>query len=555
MQMIRLTHGHGDFADSVPSWIVFTEKFSSVMMLIWCLAGTAICYIRIIQVDEHAQGLPVDRRDSGWPEWLRKVYAPSVKTVLQAVHMFSGAGLFCSVLLLCVAMFGTGGRVTTCDVCLVITACVFALPHAAVAAQLILSSSASKSSMPLGVVELSMAAEAAILGPQLCVLWATADIYGRSALHQRGLYVLTTLAYAATVGACAWAPPRGSGDAQPPALAALGASVAASCASTVTLVVSFPNLRDWLFWLVIGLVMVVCIAMSFWDFREPFLEIMEPVMPLQTGNDKRLRRPWRDRLGNVLQVLVFASSASGVWNVYSEFIRPHYPSPYYDGSPGYSEDFGSEYVSTYPHHYDDQAYPVEQAPRFAHAAAEGGMDEETMELSPHDVPGAEHDMDHHAYGLTEYGSESGWLMARWREDADVARGGGSGVHVDGLISSIASAMGSQPSDIITEHTLHEHRVLLFRPLDPHKIGDDGLAAPPHVRWKKALHEAGDNGLEAVVDAAFPPELGEELCRRLSESQGLDDGEADVLKEPAARSACAAACEAWQASAHQRGHGN
>lgn len=495
MQMIRLTGGRGDYADLLPAWVVFTEQCSSVMMLVWCLAGTAICYIRVVQVDEHAQGLPVDRRGAGWPAWMRFAYSPGVKAALQAAHMLSGAGLFLSVLLLCAAMFGTGGSATTCDTCLVATACVFALPHAAVAARLV----AAAGGALRGGAALSMASEAAVLGPQLCVLWATADIYGKASPPQRGLYALTTAAYAASVCACGAAPPRGDGDATPSTFGALAVSIVASCASVITLVVSFPNLRDWLLWAVAAVELLLCAALSCWDVREPFLEILEPIMPLQS------KRPRRSPLSAALQLLVLASSASAAWGVYAEHLRP--PPPYSQGAA-----YGSDYVSMQPRQHE-HPIPMAQQPRFSHAdrqrrPAQAGPPPRATSTTRPAPP-----------------QDDARLVLRWREDAEAARAS-AGVDVDALLALAAGAMGLRPSHLAAERVLHEHRLLIFR-----AVG----GGPPTTPWQAALVGAAEGGgVARAVEAAFPAELSASGC----------DGGGDALRERGARDAHAAACAAW-----------
>merc|ERR1719188_2878091 len=144
-------------------------------------------------------------------------------------------------------MMSTEGSTTACDKCLVVTAVGFALPHAMIA----IRQFAAPQDHRWSGTFLAMSTEASTLGPQLCVLWSTADVHGHAGPIHQWVFSLTTLAFVCGVLACAAAPPLEEGMAMPPSGATVLSCLLLDFAATVMLVMTFPYLRDWFFWMLV----------------------------------------------------------------------------------------------------------------------------------------------------------------------------------------------------------------------------------------------------------------------------------------------------------------
>lgn len=500
MQVVRVKGVHDP--EAVPWLVSGAERLSSTCMLVWTLAGTCAAYIRIVQVDEHMQGLPVYGGPDGCPcpELLKVLQSRNLRTAISLIYRLSGVVLFCSVLLLgaCVLLAVSPAP---CDVCLATVAVAFALPHVAVALRrpfldAARGGTAKRHGDPLGASLLAASTEAAAVAPQLCVILATADIYGQKSYRQHALYVVTTAGFLLNLGVSAWLPSHGEGMAVAPPAYALAVGMVLNAAASGMLVAVFPVLRDWLFWVLVFFSLAGVAALSFRDIREPCVEMMEPIMPFQSAPDKIVASGLREASRAASRLLALLSAISALTNA-----LPDRPDP-----------------------YRPQNFVASQ---------------------------------HTSYDYTEmdYGWDMPWLLLRWRSQTDDP---GAQPDAEHLLDAAARAMGFHRQDVTMELFEESHRVLCFRFAAPIAVNE---SAGRQQRWHDAL--AGSRGgsgdlahLVQLADFHFPAQLNATVCEWLAKASRLaaaasgDGAEAAAGDGPAeaASEATAEAAEAQRTAA-------
>jgi len=393
---------------------------------------------------------------------------------------------------------------------LAIAAVSFALPHVAVSVRP--SSGDARHGDPVTDSLLAMASEAASVGPQLCVILATADIYDKMPRWHLVLHALTTLCFVLSVGVCAWLPAQREGMAVAPALHSLCLCLALDVAAMVMLVTVFPVLRDWLWWVLVVVQLLFAAALSFKPVREPIVDMMEPIMPFQSSREKRFSSGLRDGLRGAMQVLALISACAALGGA-----MPDAP-------------------DTRPTAYD--------------VAERYNLNEQSYTSTDHGV----HDVNPDAHRddvEMDYGFEMPWLMLRWQSQLEAPES-------EKLLEAAAQSMGMTRADVAAEEMLVPNRVMLFRFSTPIALNESSAR---QMRWHDALstrHEA----IAGLAELKFPAQLDASMCDRIStyyaeitelgEDYNATAEEAEMLAQPAfsgpegvdSRDAYHHACMSW-----------
>ena len=145
-----------------------------------------------------AQGLPFDKDGVGCPKVMAMLRSPLVRKALLGVQMASVAALFVCVLLLLAAMVSMSGALTSKEAYLMAAASAFMLSHANVALRWTLGGEQAGA--------LAAAWEAAALGPQLCMIFAAANVSRGESRWQGTIQAASAAAFLAGILAAAWQP-------------------------------------------------------------------------------------------------------------------------------------------------------------------------------------------------------------------------------------------------------------------------------------------------------------------------------------------------------------
>lgn len=296
--------------DYLPPWVMATERIAMCSMSVWWFGGSAACLIHLVEDDHFV--LPFDQASAGHvPALLRFVKAKPVRRALEVANLVSCAGLFVSVLLLCLALVFMEGTVTVCEACLLLIAFAFASPHAAVALHhlLVKQHGATETGVFHGV-----AAEAAAMGPQLCVVLAFSDVSGTAPMWHNVIHVICVLSFLAMLFACSQWPPKLGGASLPPSSHELIACVLMNAATAAAVVVNIPALNEWVLWLLLLVIAGLGVAVSFRELRDPVVELMEPVMPIMSCEKKLRPAPLREFTRACFRVLALASAGCALWD-------------------------------------------------------------------------------------------------------------------------------------------------------------------------------------------------------------------------------------------------
>mmetsp|Transcript_43609 Transcript_43609/g.123431 ORF Transcript_43609/g.123431 Transcript_43609/m.123431 type:complete len:673 (-) Transcript_43609:58-2076(-) len=482
---VRLPENYGRAtADIVPLWVLSVERVAVVSMGVWWCAGIIAGILRLL--DDEAQCLPVERRDVRLAQLFSLARLPALHAVSVILQMLSCLGLFISIGLLCFALLVMKGDLVLCEFCLLILAGGFSLSHAAVGIQRMLPK--SEKEMRFGHAALSMAMESAALGPQLCTLLALAcvRVEGTHRL-QNFTYGATAVAFLAALVACAHAPRNPRGANLPPTISELAFCAALDVAAAAALLAHFPQLWSWLLG---GLLLILASAggiLSIVDIREPILQVLEPVIPIQSSSACPLPSQRREGLRGLSRWVAVVCAAAALWGVVQ------HPARFYE--PGQEE--------TPPDWQDGvQHYDNMRDEEYAYPGSEGFGGHEEV-----DVWGGEDDSRHETYD--DFWSDH-WLLLRWRPRPQEEP------HPEEhrLLTAAADALGADAGDFSNVVLLHEHRLVLFR-----YVGSNRDHEPPLVpeRWRAALDNPSDDlaqlvgGNESGGDT-FPAALDIDLCR-------------------------------------------
>lgn len=303
---------HDGYTVHLPFWVSWTEYLSVCSMGIWWVAGFSTAAIRI--VDDDYDALPSESRDVDVGFLLKLARAPILHRVLDLSHALSCAGLFISIILLCVAMFFMSGGITACELCLVFVSLGFALPHAAIAARRVQDSGSLQASRATAAAA-AAAAEAAAVGPQLCVLLSVADSPGHAYVWQNLLYLVAAVAFVAAVAACGRSPPKSCDAALPPEPPEFAACLGLDIAASVALVLCFPHLNTWQLWVLAAFVIILFVALIFEDWRLLSVDMLDPLMVTRSDDSKQLPGQQRQRLRFLSWGLALLCGAVALWDI------------------------------------------------------------------------------------------------------------------------------------------------------------------------------------------------------------------------------------------------
>lgn len=311
---MRFDGYHEGYVEHLPSSVALTETVAIASLWIWVLAGFTTAAVRIL--DEDADGLPVGLEDVKANPVTKIIRSPYFHSALGHAHSISCAGLFLSILLLCATMAVMKGGITACEICLALVSIVFALPHAILAIRR-LSDGADEALRGLlgpGVAE-AAAGEAAALGPQLCILFALADAPGHAYLWQNLVYVLCTVAFLASVAACAQSPPKSEGAALPPEVPETFVGLALDAIAAIAIVLSYPHLNTWFLWACTVCLFAAAAAVQLPDVRAFYLDWLEPLLVLRSDTHRRMPGQQRQTLRRNAWVFALVCATTALWDI------------------------------------------------------------------------------------------------------------------------------------------------------------------------------------------------------------------------------------------------
>ncbi|CAJ1350264.1 unnamed protein product [Effrenium voratum] len=278
---------HAGSNEQLPSSVALTETLAVSSLWVWLIAGFTTAAVRML--DEDADGLPLGTDDLKWGPILRFIRSPFLHSALGHAHSVSCAGLFVSIIFLCATMAAMKGGITVCESCLAIVAIGFAVPHMVLAGRRLSESidQALSTILPDDSFE-AAAAEAASLGPQLCVLLSLADAPGHAYWWQNIVYTAASMAFVAAVVASGRSPAKMSNVALPPEKAESFVCLGLDATTSLAIVMSYPQLNTW--YLRIGVVAVIAcaVAAQYSPVRDIYLDWLEPIFVIRSDSYKRV---------------------------------------------------------------------------------------------------------------------------------------------------------------------------------------------------------------------------------------------------------------------------
>jgi len=344
---------------------------------------------------------------------------------------------------------------------------------------------------------LGAASEASVLGPQLTVMLACADVSGLTQTWQQLVCLATVVAFVASVIACALNAPRRTGSALPPTMAELVIYLLVDVLATVVLTMSFPQLwSTWLWWalllFVIGL--LSCASISY--VRQPVLELIEPIMPMKASPDKVRPGAGRDVARGIMRALVVVCAVMvlGRASQNQAALRTAKEVAAMADSESYMDPEMEQYYENFPHHaFDHEDYMGDRP--------DGEMSE----------------YGHYGVQRDDW-SEDPWLLLRWLPTND-------SIDDMKLLAVAANMLGVDVAELALREMKIEHRLMIFE-----FAGEiDATVAAAHLRWQEAVasspHPANTSLLvegASLVDISFPAYLNTTVCNSL----GVDSEDVD-----------------------------
>mmetsp|Transcript_44467 Transcript_44467/g.102773 ORF Transcript_44467/g.102773 Transcript_44467/m.102773 type:complete len:530 (-) Transcript_44467:153-1742(-) len=305
---------HEGYIEHLPRSVAWTETLAMASLWVWLLAGFTTAAVRIL--DDDSGNLPMGMEDVKGGQITKIIRSPLFHSTLGHAHSISCVGLFLSIVMLSITMTSMKGGITACELCLVIISVGFALPHAVLAARR-LSEGAERVLADLLPPEAAEAAsaEAAALGPQLCIILALADAPGHAYFWQNAVYTVTSVAFLVGIAACARVPPKSTGAALPPEPHESIVCLALDGGAVVAIVLSYPHLNTWLLWLSTIAVFGLAAFAKAPSLREVYEDWLEPVFVVRSDTHKRRLSPQRQFLRRNSWVLCLVCTATALWDI------------------------------------------------------------------------------------------------------------------------------------------------------------------------------------------------------------------------------------------------
>merc|ERR1719188_1687856 len=275
---------HDGYLERLPATVFWAETLSMASLWVWLLAGFSTAAIRLL--DEEAEDLPMGQEDCKAGPIKELMRSPALHSSLAQAHSVSCAGLFVGIQMLCLTMGLMRGGITVCEFCLIVVALAFAFPHALLALERLNPAFGQVYAglLPRDGAE-AAAAEAAAVGPQLCVLLCLADAPGHAYIWQNMVYALVPIAVIASTYYCGQHPAKGRDAALPPEVPEVFTCLALDAAAAVSILLSFPHMSQWYVWL--GSIAFIGGAVAFYPFwREVMLEWIEPLFVVRSGGER-----------------------------------------------------------------------------------------------------------------------------------------------------------------------------------------------------------------------------------------------------------------------------
>lgn len=301
---------HEGYTEHLPFSVAWTETLATASLSIWWIAGFTTAAVRIL--DDDATDLPMEVGDTKSNMLTKIIRSPMLRNTLAAAHTVSCAGLFVSILLLCITMAAMSGTITVCELCLVVISAVFALPHAFIAARRI--GSPAMNALPFEAAE-AAGSEAAAIGPQLCVILALADTPGHAYMWQKLVYMAASICFMAAVAASGQSPPKKSGDALPPETLETWTCLALDVAACVCVLLCFPHLNTIGVWLLALLLILLAASVHMQEWRELYVDLLEPLFVVRSDAFKRLPGPTRQLLRKSSWFIALVCAITAVWDI------------------------------------------------------------------------------------------------------------------------------------------------------------------------------------------------------------------------------------------------
>lgn len=305
---------HEGYVEHLPGSVAWTETLAMASLWVWLLAGFTTAAVRLL--DEDAGNLPMGLEDAKGSPITKLIRSPMFHSLLGHAHSVSCVGLFLSILMLCFTMALMKGGITACELCLVIVSIGFAVPHALLAARRLSGAAerALEELLPPQAAE-AAAAEAAAMGPQLCIVLALADAPGHAYLWQNCVYCLASIALLAAVAGSARYPPKTVGAALPPEVHESLVCLVLDAVAALAIVLSYPHLNTWLTWASALGVLGVAASCRMQAVREVYEDWLEPVLVVRSDTHKRMPSPQRQLLRKNSWVLGLLCAATTLWDI------------------------------------------------------------------------------------------------------------------------------------------------------------------------------------------------------------------------------------------------
>lgn len=329
----RVAGYHEGYVDHLPASVSMTETLATGCFWIWLIAGFSTAAVQILD-DAPMLG------DAKPDKFTQIVRSPSFHSFLANAHSISCAGLFISLLMLCATVAMMSGSITCCELCLLVVSVGIAMPHALLAVRRLHENidQAIMQILPADMAE-AAAAEAAAMGPQLCILLALVDSPGHAYLWQNVIYVAASGTYVASVAACALHPPKQANVALPPSTPETITSLILNGMSAGVIVMSYPDWNNWTLWIFV----IVLIGSSFATatqnkaFREFYMEWLEPIFPVKTDS-KQMPNAQRALLQKCARSFGIVCASAGLWDMWFH-TTVHAGQMYAPATPDWSDVF------------------------------------------------------------------------------------------------------------------------------------------------------------------------------------------------------------------------
>mmetsp|Transcript_37006 Transcript_37006/g.73238 ORF Transcript_37006/g.73238 Transcript_37006/m.73238 type:complete len:728 (-) Transcript_37006:156-2339(-) len=513
-------YGSAEYETKLPFWMWGIETITVLSTVVWWVASCGLTFVRVVSDDMF--GLPQTRYDSHWymPKLFRYVLSKPFREILATAHMFSGFGLFLSVLVICSAMPFQPGAASFAENCLIFVAFAFALVHAIIAARSTFGEVPDREQRGM----LAAAAEGAALGPQLCIVLSLADVPGNPTGTERMLYAATVVAFATSMCVCALHPQRVEGMAVPPRISDLSACAVLNVVAACMLLLCFPPTSNWPMVLLVLVLVFICFLLARNEIRVPMAELLEPIMPMRTHSGKMRQMSIQEgtrvasRVVTILCAMVVLRDIQLHVRAVQSVPVPT-PNDYFN-----PEDYDSPTDHDVENHLEN----------YEHFSENYDHNEPT--------PSEMWEKDH-----MDKWSADNRLTLRWRATATFPG-------QEAALKTVGQALLLDVDKLAVEKVFEQHRLLLFKfqgPMDRNRPSYN-----VHEHWQEILNN-GEASLADFVDFSFPAYLDASLCLELpTPSAGVpstDDVSEDsvklqyVLKDVRedARSAYAVACNAWR----------